>query len=144
MNEPIKSKCWDGSKGSRILFQGRAGVINVEKRKQKWDRGSNGKCKVCREDSDETIDHMLTWCSAYGEQRGKLFEGWKERDRQCKSLEQVKNMTENERLAWILGMKGDFPGSIAGLESVKSFLLHCWESRSNMIEMARDEDREAN
>ena len=48
LNEPIRSKCWDGSKGSRILFQGRAGVINVEKRKQKWTWGSDGICKVCR------------------------------------------------------------------------------------------------
>ena len=47
LDKPVRGNCWDGSKGARILFQGRAGVVNVEKRKQKWTNGSDGKCKVC-------------------------------------------------------------------------------------------------
>ena len=141
VDKPVKTKCWDGSKGSRLLFQGRAGMINLEKRKQKWTNGSDRKCRVCREDVDETIDHMMTWCTGYRALRDQLFVQWRTRDGQCKSLEQVRDMAENDRLAWILGLKGDFPGSRVGLESEKGFLVQCWESRNNILGLITEENR---
>lgn len=133
-DKPVKSSIWDGSRGSRMLFQGRAGVINVEKRKQKWTNGSDGKCKVCNNGVDETIDHMLLWCPGYQGSREGLFKVWKERDSKCNSLEQVRGLSENDRLAWFLGMKGGVPGSRTGIESVKGFLVECWDNRCRIIE----------
>ena len=132
--KPVKSNVWDGSKGARLLFQGRAGVINVEKRKQKWTRGSDGKCKVCNNGEDETIDHMVLWCRGYQGSREGLFERWKDKDSKCSSLDQVRDLSESDRLAWFLGMKGGVPGSRAGIESVKGFLVECWDNRCQSLE----------
>ena len=142
-DKPAKSDIWDGSKGSKVLFQARAGVLNVEKRKQKWTSGSDGKCKVCNIGVDETIEHMVLWCSGYREKRERLFERWKRMDSQCNSLEQVRGFADNEGLAWVLGMRRGFPGSRMGIELVKGFLVDCWENRGCILEagtgqMSRD------
>lgn len=141
LGKPVKGRCWDGSKGSRLLFKGRAGVINLEKRKQKWTNGSDGKCKVCGGGEDETIDHFLSWCPAYQGMRDSLFERWKQRDGLCESLGQVQGMTESERLAWMLGMKGGLPGSRWGMDSVKDFLVECWDRRGAVLGLNEAERR---
>ena len=144
LDKPVRGKCWDCSKGSKLLFQGRAGVINLEKRTQKWTSGSDGKGKICREDEDETIDHFLVWCSEYQGLRDSLFEGWKEKDELCRSLEQVQSMAEGDRVAWMLGLKGEMPGSGVGIELVKGFLVKCWERRNNVLGLRESEARVGN
>ena len=139
LDKPVRGNCWDGSKGAKILFQGRAGVVNVEKRRQKWSNGSDGKCKVCRDGVDETFEHLALWCSGYQSKREHLFGEWSRMDRSCESLEQVRSMSDNKRLSWFLGMGGGVPGSNIGVESVKGFLVECWDSRNRILQEGADE-----
>ena len=135
LEKPQKSVCWDGGKGSKLLFQSRAGVINLEKRSQKWTTGSNGKCKSCRKEADETVDHWLLWCDAYREIREDFFRKWHREDYNYKGLEEVQGLEEEERIAWILGMKGGFLGGRKGNKNVQDYLVGCWEKRNEIIEL---------
>ena len=76
--------------------------------------------------------------------RESLFEGWKEKDALCESLEQVRNMAEGDRLAWMLGLKGGVPGSGVGIKLIKGFLVKCWDRRSNVLGLRESEARVGN
>ena len=88
---------------------------------------------------DETVEHMVLWCSGYRERRERLFERWKSIDSQCNSLEQVRGLAEDERLAWLVGMRGGLPASKVGIESVKGFLVDCWEKRGHILEVGQEQ-----
>ena len=77
---------------------------------------------------------MVLWCRGYQGSREGLFERWKDKDSKCSSLDQVRDLFESDRLAWFLGMKGGVPGSRAGIESVKGFLVECWDNRCQSLE----------
>ena len=64
-----------------------------------------------------------------------FFRSWQNKDHNCKGLEEVRGLEEDDRVAWFLGLKGDFPGCREGIKTVKEYLVGCWDKTNGMLEL---------
>ena len=142
--DQLKRELWyDGSQGSKILFNARAGAWELKARIWRWS-GEGEKCLNCwvgREMVSETIEHVILECEAYWQER----EGLEEEMEQMVGAEiwsEVKSR-EDRGLAWLLGLQDEDEENIAGrMKIVKNFLKDVWRRRERMENSRREKRRE--
>lgn len=68
---PSAENIYDGSWGSNLLFQARAGAMRTARRERFW-KGGDGSCQVCREGKLEDEVHIISECKGYSLEREEL------------------------------------------------------------------------
>ena len=71
---PRKDNTYNGTWESSLLFKARTNTLEVNERKKRWG-GDNDRCGKCEKRGErimETLEHVLTECSEYTEERSRL------------------------------------------------------------------------
>ena len=126
---PEKDKSYNGTWEASLLFKARTNTLEVNERKKKWG-GANDKCEKCEKRGEritETLEHVLTECSEYTEERNRLDE------KITNKLGQVwvrRKMGEDRGLKTVLGLEDNDKEIV---RHAKEFLREIWRKRNKKI-----------
>ena len=69
--KPGREKFYDGGKGSNLLFKARTGSLETNARTWRWNGGQRNciQCDTGGEQVEENIQHIITECEKYEEER---------------------------------------------------------------------------
>ena len=132
--KPGKDKAYNGTWEASLLFKARTNTLETNERKKKWG-GENDECEKCEKRGErikETLEHVLTECSEYMEERNRLDE------RIRNTLGQLWNRrkTEEDRgLKTMLGLKDKNEEVV---KYTKEFLKEIWRKRNKKTTLLRE------
>ena len=124
--KPKRENMYDGSWESRLLFKARTDSLEINEKRRRWG-GENDKCEKCEDGMDrqvETLEHFMTECKAYEEER-RVFEskvkdkiGWeiweRRKGEEDRGMKLILGLEENKDIVW----------------DTKHFLNEIWKKRS--------------
>ena len=123
--KPRKENIYDGSWGSTLLFKARTDSLELNEKKRKWG-GVNDKCEKCEDGSDrrvETLEHFVTECKAYEEER-RVFEN-KIRHKIGEEIWERRKVQDDKGMKLLLGLEDN--KEIVG--DTKQYLREIWKKR---------------
>ena len=122
---PCKELFYDGSFASELLFKARTLSLEVNARTYRFSESGSKECKACLNNIDETVEHVINSCPAYGCERDILI---------SKTIEAVGAVTWSRecpnyegQLKLILGFSVET--TPATIDASKTFLLSAWMRR---------------
>ena len=119
--------------GGRPCYKARTNSLEINERKKKWG-GENDKCEKCEKRGEritESLEHVLTECSEYAEERNRLDENI---TRKIGQLWDRRKMEEDRGLKTMLGLKDKYEEVI---KHTKKFLKEVWAKRSKKTTVGR-------
>ena len=136
--KPTREYIYDGTWESSLLFKARTDSLEVNEKKKRWG-GQIDWCEKCGNTEEnrqiETLEHLLTECSGYEEERNKFNEIL---ENKMGKEEWTRLKTRNDKgLKIILGLEGEKKEII---EDTKRYLKEVWRKR-NMKERRRGRRR---
>ena len=124
--KPKKENIYDGSWESSLLFKARTDSLEVNEKKKRWG-GEIDTCGKCGRNDDrpvETIEHLLTECCAYEEERLTFNE---KMENKLGHEDWTRSKTGNDKgLKIMLGLEGDRKEVI---EDTKRYLKEVWKKK---------------
>ena len=132
--KPRWDNAYNGTWEASLLFKARTNTLEVNERKKRWG-GENEECRKCEKRGEritETLEHVITECGEYTEERrrldinitNKLGQKWDRRKRE-----------EDRGLKTILGMQ-DRDEEV--IKYTKKYLKEMWAKR-NKKEITKEE-----
>lgn len=133
---PRKEIYYDGSYASELLFKARSLSLEVNNRTYRFSETKNKECLACLSGIDETVEHVVCECPAYGGERNNFKNniiesvGSSTWSRECGDDEGMFKL--------MVGISGK--ATKHSVECTKIFLLNVWnkikifEARSNWEE----------
>ena len=122
-----KESFYNGDWGGKLLFKARSDTLELNS-KQTW-RGHGRECQRCstgNQLTEETLEHFLTECEWYTDERSVLIRELQEIDGELWDSERE---GEDKGIPYILGLKGGNCNRI--VISTKQFLCKAWEKRKS-------------
>ena len=132
--KPGKDKAYNGTWEASLLFKARTNTLETNERKKKWG-GENDECEKCGKRGErikETLEHVLTECSEYEEERYRLDERIRNKLGQ---LWNRRKMEEDRGLKTMLGLKDN---NVHVVKYTKEFLKEIWRKRSKKTSEKRE------
>ena len=120
-----------------VQSQNKYCALETNERKEKWG-GDNNKCEKCEkrgERIEETLEHILTECSEYGEERDRLDERI---GNKLGPLWGIRKREEDKGLQTMLGLKDK---SEEVVKYTKEFLKTIWRKRNGKMRLGREAGR---
>ena len=132
-DKPGKDNAYNGTWEASLLFKARTNTLETNERKKKWG-GEKEECEKCEKRGEkikETLEHVLTECSEYMEERNRLDEKIKNK---LGLLWDRRKREEDRGLKTMLGLidKNDDV-----VKYTKEFLRDIWRKRNKKTTIKR-------
>ena len=120
--KPKRENIYDGSWESKLLFKARTDSLEVNEKRRKWG-GENDKCEKCEDGRDrqiETLEHLMTECKAYEDER-REFEN-KIKDKIGREIWERRKGEDDRGMKLILGLEKNKEM----IKDTKQYLKEIW------------------
>ncbi|KAF2357635.1 hypothetical protein FHG87_011604 [Trinorchestia longiramus] len=116
---------YDGSFGSQRLFAVRCKVLNVNRRKWRWNEENPRLCLQCNRGVEETVEHLVLEYSKYEPERESPVNVAHEQNGE--NQWNARCVEEDSGMRCLVGLDEKCNMTVA--DAIKNFLVHAWNKR---------------
>ena len=126
---PRKEVFFNGNWGSELLFKARSNSLEINERTYRFNERREKTCYICNMAVNETLDHLMTECPTYDQDRVGIMREYKEFLGEVKFREVISE--DDNGLGFLLGLVEGAPPQV--IELTKTFLCNIWRTRELAI-----------
>ena len=124
---PKKEIFYSGDMGSSLLFKARTNSLEINDRTYRYNESRDKLCKMCNRRAEETLDHLITDCSAYDSARDIAISKYKGILGESRFREIIDSEVDENGLGFLLGIGNETPNSVVDVS--KKLLCQIWTIR---------------